>query len=253
MAAEKYQKKYRMPSNKPSILCTGPVDQPTLQMAERNDVDIDVIPYTEIKLYPPETIRPQIESILQQKAVVVFTSSNAIKPVAQSLDGVMPAWTIYCIGYSTYELAKQYFGEENIKGTAGNAATLAEKIIAGGNTSDVIFFCGNLRRNDLPAALVQQNINVKEITVYHTSLVPKPVEKDYDAILFFSPSAAESFFIVNDLSPKTVLFVMGHTTSVEIKKFAANKIIKGDEPIKHKLVMKAVEFVKNNFTAVKQD
>ena len=70
---------------------------------------------------------------------------------------------------------------------------------------------------------------------------------------FFSPSAAESFFIANDLTPKTVLFVMGHTTSVEIKKFSANKIIKGDEPIKNKLVMKAVEFVKNNFTAVKQD
>ncbi len=242
-----------MLSNKPSILCTGPVDQSAMQMAETNDVDIDVIPFTEIKSYPPETIRPQIQSILQQKAVVVFTSSNAIKPVVQSLDGVTPAWTIYCIGYSTYELAKQYFGEENIKGTAGNAASLAAKIIEGGNTNEVIFFCGNLRRNDLPAALVQQNINVKEITVYHTSLVPKPIERDYDAILFFSPSAAESFFIANDLPPKTVLFVMGHTTSVEIKKFSANKIIRGDEPIKHKLVMKAVEFVKNNFTAVKQD
>ena len=174
-----------MPSINPSILCTGPVDQSATQMAETNDVDIDVIPFTEIKSYPPETIQPQIQSILQQKTVVVFTSSNAIKPVVQSLDGITPAWTIYCIGYSTYELAKQYFGEENIKGTAGNAAELAEKIIAGGNTSDVIFFCGNLRRNDLPTALIQQNITVKEITVYHTTLVPKPIEKDYDAILFF--------------------------------------------------------------------
>ncbi|MFC0774785.1 uroporphyrinogen-III synthase [Terrimonas alba] len=242
-----------MPSIKPSILCTGPVDQSATQMAESNDVDIDVIPFTEIKSYPPQTIQPQIQSILQQKAVVVFTSGNAIKPVVQLLDGFIPAWTIYCIGYSTYELAKQYFGEENIKGTAGNAATLAAKIIAGRNTNEVIFFCGNLRRNDLPAALVQQNIAVKEITVYHTTLVPKPIEKDYDAILFFSPSAAESFFIANDLPPKTVLFVMGHTTAVEIKKFSANKIIRSDEPIKNKLVMKAVEFVKNNSSAVKQD
>ncbi len=240
-----------MPSIKPSILCTGTVDQSAMQIAISNDVDIDVIPFTEIKSYPPETIQPQIQSMLQQKAVVVFTSSNAIRPVVESLNGFKPAWTIYCIGYSTHELAKQYFGEENIKDTAGNAATLAAKIIAGGNTNEVIFFCGNLRRNDLPAALVQQNINVKEITVYHTSLVPKPVEKDYDAILFFSPSAAESFFIANDLTPKTVLFVMGNATSVEIKKFAANKIITGDEPIKHKLVMKAVEFVKDNPAAVK--
>lgn len=242
-----------MPFAKPSILCTGPVDQSTLEMAESKDVHIDVIPFTEIKSYPPETIQPQIQSISRQKAVVVFTSSNAIKPVVQSLDGFTPAWTIYCIGYSTYELARQHFGEENIKGTAGNAAMLAAKIIDGGNIHEVIFFCGNLRRNDLPVALAQQNINVKEITVYHTSLVPKPVEKEYDAILFFSPSAAESFFIANDLPSKTVLFVMGHATSVEIKRFVANKIITGDEPIKHKLVMKAVEFVKDNFTAVKQD
>ena len=242
-----------MPSNKPSILCTGPVDASMIEYATGKDVDLDIIPFTEIRPCSKEVILSQIQPLLQQKIVAVFTSANAVKPVVELLQGQVPDWTIFCIGFSTYESAKQIFGDEKIKGTAGNAAALAEKILASGHTGEVLFFCGNLRRNDLPLALKQQNINVREITVYHTSLAPKPVEKAYDAVLFFSPSAAESFFIANDLPAKTTLFVMGHTTEVEIKRFAANKIITGDEPIKNKLVMKAIEFITTNPAAIKND
>ena len=84
---------------------------------------------------------------------------------------------------------------------------LAEKIIPEINDREVIFFCGNLRRNDLPDALRQKGITVREITVYQTSLTPVTIEKEYDAVLFFSPSAAESFFSKNSLPAKTVLFV----------------------------------------------
>lgn len=158
----------------------------------------------------------------------------------------MPNWKIFCIGNTTYDLAKKYFGDNQIRQTASTAGALAGKIIPEINEEDVIFFCGNLRRNDLPDALRQKGIIVREITVYQTSLNPVPLEREYDAVLFFSPSAAESFFRINRLPAKTVLFVLGNTTAVAIRKFSTNKIITGDGPDKNKLISKAVRFVNEN-------
>jgi len=235
-----------MQSNRPSILCTGPIDESILRMQEYKAADIDVIPFTQINTTLTETIEKQVKEILSKTAIVVFTSGNAIKSVAGYLKDKQPDWTIYCIGNTTYDLAKKYFDAENIKQTAFNARTLAEMIIPEINKDEVIFFCGNLRRNDLTDTLRQKGIAVKEIIVYQTSLIPVTIEKEYDAILFFSPSAAESFFSKNTLSAKTVLFVIGNTTASSVKKYSNNKIIAGDEPDKNKLISKAILYVHEN-------
>jgi len=235
-----------MLSVKPTILCTGPVDDSVVGIPEYKDADIDIIPFTRISNALPENTEKQVEEILATTAVVVFTSNNAVKSVSAYLKNSEPNWTIFCIGNTTYDLAKKYFGDSHIRQTASTAGALAEKIIPEIYSQEVIFFCGNLRRNDLPDALRQKGIIVREITVYQTSLTPVTVEREYDAVLFFSPSAAESFFTKNILPAKTVLFVMGHTTAVAIRKYSTNKIITGDEPDKNKLISKAVRFIYEN-------
>lgn len=236
-----------MPLAKPAILCTGPVEEPLAKFPEFDNAEIDIVPFTTITYHLTESTIQQINIALAKKATVVFTSSNAIRSIATYLENTKPDWTIYCIGNTTYNLAKKYFGAERIRQTASNAKALAEKIIPElEHGSEVIFFCGNLRRNDLPDALRQKNIGVTELIVYQTSLTPITIEKEYDAILFFSPSAAESFFSVNKIPSKTVLLVMGRTTAITIQKHSGNKIITGDEPDKYKLISKAVHFVNEN-------
>lgn len=235
-----------MPSAKPTILCTGPVEESLTKFPEFDNAEIDIVPFTNITYHLTESTIQQISIALAKKAAVVFTSSNAIRSIATYLENTKPDWTIYCIGNTTYQLAKKYFGVDRIKQTASNAKALAEKIIPDLKDDEVIFFCGNLRRNDLPDALRQRNISVTEIIVYQTSLTPAAVNKEYDAILFFSPSAAESFFSVNKIPPKTVLFVMGYTTSIAIQKHSNNKIVTGEEPDKYKLIGKAVQFLNEN-------
>ena len=235
-----------MLSVKPTILCTGPVEESVFGIPEYREADIDIIPFTKISTALPETIEQQVKEILETTAVVVFTSNNAVKAVAACLKKSQPNWTIFCIGNTTYDLAKKYFGRNHVRQTASTAGALAEKIIPQINDREVIFFCGNLRRNDLPDALRQKGIIVKEITVYQTSLTPVTLEKEYDAVLFFSPSAAESFFSKNSLPAKTVLFVMGNTTAVAIRKYSTNNIITGDEPDKNKLISKAIRFIYEN-------
>ena len=235
-----------MQSVKPAILCTGPVDESIINSSEYTDADIDVIPFTTISMELPDSTQRQIKDILTRKTVVIFTSSNAVRSVADYMKEQPAGWTIFCIGNTTFSLAKKYFGEENIRDTASTASKLAEKIIPVINAAEVVFFCGNLRRSELPEALVQKGIAVKEIIVYKTSLAPVSINKKYDAVIFFSPSAAESFFSRNSVPRNTALFVMGETTAISIKKFSTNQIITGDEPDKNKLISQAIRFVRDD-------
>ncbi|MEP7372152.1 MAG: uroporphyrinogen-III synthase [Chitinophagaceae bacterium] len=231
---------------KPTILCTGPIDESIINSPEYTDAHIDVIPFTTISMELPESTQRQIKDILTRKTVVIFTSSNAVRSVGAYMKEQPSGWTIFCIGNTTYSEAKKYFGEENIKDTASTASKLAEKIIPVIKETEVVFFCGNLRRSELPDALRKKGIEVKEIIAYKTSLVPVSINKRYDAVLFFSPSAAESFFSKNSVPRNTALFVMGETTAVSIKKFSTNQIITGDEPDKNKLISQAIRFVRDD-------
>ena len=65
---------------------------------------------------------------------------------------------------------------------------------------------------------------------------------EYFGILFFSPSAVQSFFSKNKVADKTILFAIGNTTANEIKKYSTNKIIISDEPGKENLVTKMIEY-----------
>jgi len=231
---------------KPAILCTGPIDESIINSPGYTDADIDVIPFTTISMELPESTQRQVKDILTRKTIVVFTSGNAVISVASYMKEPPSGWTIFCIGNTTFSLAKKFFGEENIRDTASTATRLAEKIIPVINAAEVIFFCGNLRRSELPDGLRNKGIEVKEIIVYKTSLAPVSINKKYDAVLFFSPSAAESFFSRNSVPRNTALFVMGETTAESIKKFSTNQIITGDEPDKNKLISQAIRYVRDD-------
>jgi uroporphyrinogen-III synthase len=226
---------------KPKILCTGPADLSMLNRMDLQLVDIDIISFTSISITLPTETREEIEKLTHEKANVVFTSSNALHAIAGFVAGKKVEWTIFCLDKSTYELAGKIFGSQAISETASNASALANKIVARRLISSVYFFCGNLRRNDLPEILKTQNIKVNEITVYETVLTPKKIATQYDAILFFSPGAAESFFTNNCISLHTSVFVLGDTTAGAVRRYTNNLIVTAEEPGKIELINKAIK------------
>ena len=225
---------------KPSILCTGPVDLLSVHQRVRDSVDIDIIPFTEISSAIPGNTIEEIKNISNQKVIVVFTSGNALRSVATILESHKPHWSVYCLGNTTYELAKSIFGDQQIRQTATDAALLAKAIITDKAISEVIFFCGNLRRNDLPDLLHKNNIRVKEIITYYTRSVLQEIKRDYNAVLFFSPSAADSFFSHHSLPEKTRVFVIGATTAEKVKSSTRNMVVVSDKPDKLHLVGMAI-------------
>ena len=231
-----------MPQNKINILSTRPLEDSLIDEANKKGIHIEVLSFIETETLQNTDVQQEIEQALLQSAAVVFTSMNAVDAVTIFLDGHQPEWSIYSIGTATARLVKEYFGEESIAGTASNAAELAELIADEGDFNEVVFFCGDRRRDELPDILRSNNIKVNEIMVYQTIAVPHKIERQYDGILFFSPSAAESFFRANKLPETTLLFSIGNTTAGEIKKFSNNKIFISDKPGKENLVKKMIDF-----------
>src|SRR6185436_12065727 len=97
-----------------------------------------------------------------------------------------------------------------------------------------------------PRQLRKNNIGVTEIVVYKTISTPQKIEKKYDGILFFSPSAVKSFFQANQLNDRTVLFAIGNTTANEIKNVSENKIVIGETPDINTLLNKVISYFRKN-------
>lgn len=232
-----------MPQNKITILSTRSLDDELIREAETKDILIDVLPFIKTELVSSTDTQNKIENILAIAATIVFTSVNAVEAVSQKIKDQKPK--IFCIGHATKASVEKYFGEGSIAGFADNARELAEAII-NEKISEVIFFCSDHRRDELPDLLKKNNVEVKEFVVYRTISIPKKIEKNYDGILFFSPSAVKSFFQNNQADDQTVLFAIGNTTANEIKEFSKNKIVVSDTPEKKILLEKAINFFQTN-------
>jgi uroporphyrinogen-III synthase len=235
-----------MQQNKITILSTRPLHETLIEEAAQQGIRIDVQPFIETEAILTVEVQQEIEQALLQSATIVFTSINAVEAVAEYMNEDMPDWIIYCIGQTTQQPVKKYFGEACIAGTADNAAALAELIAEDGYTDEVIFFCGDQRRDELPAILNRHGIEVTEIMVYHTVATPRTIDKQYNGILFFSPSAVDSFFSKNKVSHPTMLFAIGHTTAAAIKKHTAASVIISDKPGKENVVEKVINYFVNN-------
>ena len=151
-------------------------------------------------------------------------------------------WKIFCIGGVTKDAVCKHFGDESVIASAKNASLLAKKIIEKGNIKEIVFFCGDQRLDDLPETLRANKINVQEIIAYHNLQTPHDVQEDYDGILFFSPTAVHSFFLMNTIRTNVVLFSIGKTTTATIQSYCSNKVITSEWPGQENLLDKVLEY-----------
>ena len=216
-----------------------------LRIAASRGVDITELSFIDVSPIETTEILEEIREAMLMSATVVFTSMNAVEAVGNLLEDQKPDWQIYCIGQTTRELVEIFFGEDAIAGTADNAIALADRIIEDAMAEEVIFFCGDQRRAELPDMLFAAGIIVTEIVVYETIPTPHKLNESYAGVLFYSPSAVDSFVRNNKLPHQTLAFAIGTTTAGAIKKHCRNKIIKADEPGKEALVKKAIGILGN--------
>jgi uroporphyrinogen-III synthase len=230
-----------MPDRTISVLSTRPLPALLIDVAAKEGITIDGIPFIRTEEVEDEGLRQQVRELAKRPLVAVFTSTNAVEAVIGWI-GTAKEWTIFCTGGATRQLVDRYFCEAPAAVTGETAKALAEKIIGWGGTKELFFFCGDLRREELPRALQEAGIRVDELVVYRTTPTPRTVEGSYEGVIFFSPSAVESFFSANRIPAETPLFAIGSTTAATIQRSCSNPVIISEQPDVVILIRQVIEY-----------
>lgn len=222
------------------ILSTATLSDELLQKLSINHIEAEAYPFIHTTTVIDETAKQRIHDLEKFSSIVVFTSAKAAEIVGENL-GSNPPWKIYCIQGATLHAVKKYFDKNAVIATAADASLLADSII-GAAPANIIFFCGQQRLYTLPAKLLQQGIAVEEIAVYETKLTPVPVTKPVQGVLFFSSSAVDSFFSVNEISLETICFAIGNTTANALRQKVSNRIVVAGQPGKREVVDLVIQY-----------
>jgi uroporphyrinogen-III synthase len=161
-----------------------------------------------------------------------------------------PGLKAFCVGKKTLRTAEDMLEVEPIlavKNSETLVANLKESVPLG---ITFLYSCGSYRLNTLPQGLREAGFVVKEYVVYKTELTPHKTFRDYNVILFFSPSAVESYFSVNHWDRKTVAVSIGHSTSEALTKAGVETILIADEPNELSMLVKLHDYVKNGFIII---
>lgn len=167
----------------------------------------------------------------------IITSQNAVKAL---IDNKVQIENCFCVGEKTKTMLEANGFEVKVMTNYGKE--LAEIIVQKYADEKFTFFCGNLRRDELPELLTKNKVDFTEIEVYKTILNPKKFERRFDGVLFFSPSTVESFTKENSLK-STAAFCIGTTTAAEAEKHT-NKIIIATKPTIENVIVQVVKKLK---------
>jgi uroporphyrinogen-III synthase len=169
---------------------------------------------------------------------LIFTSQNAAQSVLlHPKCEELKTKNVFCVGIKTKALLEE--NGFNVDVYVDYASDLAEIITLIYSNESFTFFSGNLRKETLPKALKEANVNFNEIQVYETTLTPQKIKTTVDGILFFSPSAIESYLKDNKIKNE-ICFCIGNTTAEALEKTTRN-IIVADQPSVENVIEDVIE------------
>lgn len=200
-----------------NVLSTGELPDSLVTYARQQNINMDVMPFIHTEQTSNPTIIKQVQELGEGKQTVIFTSKRAVHAVSSLLPSV-PDWTFYSIDGTTYQEISNRWGSQSIIDCASYGAELVQKIISNSPSEKLIFFCGDIRLDTIPDALRKAGIAFEEVVVYHTTLTPRKITNNYDAILFYSPSGVHSFFTHNQVA-NIRLYSIGTTTTAALENY----------------------------------
>lgn len=192
-----------------------------IALVEYNAISIDFIDFN-------------VKSVIEN---AIFTSQNAVRAIKRADIKIKQA---FCVGEKTKRLLEE--NGQKVAVMAKNASKLAEMISKEYKKETFLFFSGNKRREELPLFLKANNIPLEEVQVYQTALQPRKIVRSFNGVLFFSPSAVDSYVTQNNLHP-TPAFCIGETTAKTAKKNTDTVII-ANKPTIENTIIQAIKYLR---------
>ena len=175
---------------------------------------------------------------------LIFTSQNAVNSILSNENfEYLKEKKCFCVGKKTKVLLEQ--NGFQVLQAFDYVEGLTPFLIINYSQNTFTFFSGNLRQDTLPVALQKEGIIFEEKQVYTTSLTPKKINSQPDGILFFSPSAVQSYLIENTISNE-ICFCIGKTTAKEVKKTTKNVVIANQPTVENVIIQSINYFKKEN-------
>lgn len=237
-----------MRQNKQNILVTRPLSAQQLEYARILGLEPIIKPALHFNF--PDYWDGVLKVITEHpKSDWVFTSANGVKALEELMDAglqVRPEVQIFAVGSKTRE-ALQDLGLDAKVPRTQDGKHLAEVIIREGKINSVIYFHGNLSRDEMTDNLEDDGIEVIELEVYETIINPVELpNKSVSGILFYSPSAVEGFArgtgFVGNLPP---LFAIGPTTANALKEHTDQHIEIAKQPDTEVLLRTVSDYIFN--------
>lgn len=165
---------------------------------------------------------------------LIFTSQNAVESVLENTDykSILHK-RCFCVGEKTKALLEE--SGFVVLVYADYAAELASIICNKYQKQTFTFFSGNMRKDILPEAMQLAKITFEEIVVYETVYTPQEITTKSDGILFFSPSAIESYVQLNKITDQ-MCFCIGQTTAETAEKYTTSIIIANQPSVENVII-----------------
>ncbi|PIQ48004.1 MAG: uroporphyrinogen-III synthase [Cytophagales bacterium CG12_big_fil_rev_8_21_14_0_65_40_12] len=170
-------------------------------LANKYKIKIDFRPFIQVDPINVKDFRKQKVDVLKHTAVI-FTSRNAVDHffrLCKELKVEVPAdMKYFCISDQTANYLQKYIVVRKRKIFTGSrtAQDLIE-ILKKHKNEKYIFPCSNIRKEDIPVFLEEQNYHFTEAIIYETVASDLSDLDDvlYDIIAFYSPSGINSLFV----------------------------------------------------------
>jgi len=216
------------------VFCTRWLKESIIEDALQRQICIHAENFIKIAPIHSNQLENKIVSALSSPHItLLFSSKNAVSIAFKNYLNQIPEkiishWKYYVLSGATRQQVLQYAGEDQIIAYANCAADLCKEIKQ--DKKPIHFFCSNRRRNTLPNFMTRQQIPFKEWEIYKTEIKPHRIDKTYDAFLFYSPSAVESFFSMNKIINDKPCFCIGQTTASAVQSKVDNPVFISEEP-----------------------
>jgi len=197
---------------RPHIISTRKLSPTWVERLERMDFNCTIHDFVQKQITIPALLE---KDNIQE--YIVLTSKSGVKAFLQ----IVNEWNLNISDYKVFsisEATKKLAVAAGIQiiASAANANALADEILKHKDIKILTHICSNRRRDELSERLKSSGVNVRDVVAYHTEFTPVKIESGYDAILFFSPSAVDSFLSVNPFHQATC-FCIGQTTANHAK------------------------------------
>ena len=150
----------------------------------------------------------------------IISSKTALKIILDTYQiDELKNINFYSVGQQTTKLIAD--SKLKVVEWANYSENLAQKIVKKHSKKHFFFIGGEMRRGELPSFLKNHNVSLKMINIYTTVLSPNEINEQIDGLIFFSPSAVQSYVKANTISDQQ-LFCIGNTTAQEATKHSQN-------------------------------